>query len=265
MLKKYKSASTELFVTKKNVAEVPFEFIEAKKIESPDELSAVLSGDGLFEIQANSKKYLFSKKEEDGMYTYNELLNKVEPSVFINPTKISNAELTDYFENEEFSLAVEVNTNTKDLLFIKDGSTVIVREDFKDVTEKYVDQIPNIKELAVDCAIFRANDVPGSGLLLSDVLYFNGFNMCGESYENRRKLLEKIGEDNNLFAKESTIKVSEFAIVDNFADLKKAINTFAKEGKHDLLFKPMAQEFNLVDKSYNAIISFAMKKGTWIQ
>jgi len=265
LLKRYKSASTELSVTKKNVDKIPFEYIGTKKVESPDELSMMLAEDGLFEIQANSKKYLFSKNEEEGMYTYNELLSKIEPSIFLKPTNISETELNDYFQDEEFTIAVEENLNTNKLLFIKDGSNVCVRENFKDVTENFTEQIAKIKSLAVDCAIFCANEVPGGRLLLSDVLYFNGFNLCSEPYENRRKLLEKVGEENNLFEEESTIKVSEFAIVDNFTDLKKTINSFAKEGKHDLLFKPMAQEFNLVDKSYNAIISFAMKKGTWIQ
>ena len=265
LLKRYKSASTELSVTKKNVDKIPFEYIGTKKVESPDELSMMLAEDGLFEIQANSKKYLFSKNEEEGMYTYNELLSKIEPSIFLKPTNISETELNDYFQDEEFTIAIEENLNTNKLLFIKDGSNVCVRENFKDVTENFTEQIAKIKSLAVDCAIFCANEVPGGRLLLSDVLYFNGFNLCSEPYENRRKLLEKVGEENNLFEEESTIKVSEFAIVDNFTDLKKTINSFAKEGKHDLLFKPMAQEFNLVDKSYNAIISFAMKKGTWIQ
>jgi len=262
LLKKYKSASTELFVTNTNVVgKLPFEKIEAVKVQTPDEMASKLLEEGLFEINANSKTYLFSRGQEEAINTYGAVLERIEPSIFMRPVAITQEEFNTFFENEEsLALAVEDSISGPEVLFIKDGDNVIIREDFKDVTRNYTELASKMGNLDVDCGVFRGtivgfiNDTKVSqGVIFTDMLYYDGFNLCNEIYENRRKLLDKIGEDNKLFEDESLIKIGELAIANDFETLKKAINSFEKE----VLIKPMNNRFSLIDKSNNAIISFA--------
>ena len=265
LLKKYKSASTELFVTKGGFEGIPFEVIPGVKVERPDELSSILAQDGLFEIQTNGKKYLFSKNKEENVYTYNELLGKIEPSIFMKPSKLSKDEFVDFFQEVEgIGLAVEENVDGKEVLFIKDGNQVFIKDNFKDVSNDYPELVKRMWAMnGVDCGIFRGK-VNNGLAMLSDVFFYNGFNLCGESYENRRKLLEKIGTDGDLFGDKSIIGVSEFTVANTFDELKKAVNALAKSGSKDLLFKKLSSEFSLLDKSSNAVLSFSLKKGEWL-